>query len=143
VDWLGGRAHWYDAVVTLLAGFLLALWLLRGRLDPDRKLWRWAMFGVGVAATGAFLIGGFVRSRSRSPYTVYQQIEKPEALDWERGRFLVHDHCLNCHPTLDDFEDYQAREWSARVEIERKRPGAHITDREAELVVHFLEKRFP
>jgi hypothetical protein len=101
------------------------------------------MFAIGMAAFIAFLIGGFVRSRSRSPYTVYQQIEKPEALDWERGRFLVHDHCLNCHPTLDDFEAHEPRDWPARIEIERQRLGMSITDQEAELVVRYLEKSYP
>jgi hypothetical protein len=74
---------------------------------------------------------------------VYQQIEKPEALDWERGRFLVHQKCRDCHPTGDDFADYDRRDWQARVASERQREGGELTDREAELIVLYLKKMYP
>lgn len=87
LHWLpGGPGVWRVAYTLCFVVFLGFLWGVRGRWDPERRAWRWAMLGVGVAATTAFLIGGFVRERSKSPYTVYGEIVKPEATPAELKR---------------------------------------------------------
>lgn len=142
LHWLpGGLGGWRVGTVVLLAVFLVSLWALRGRLRPDVGPWRWALFGAGVAACCAFLIGGFVRERSKSPDTVYGQIVKPEVLDWEADRFLFYERCLGCHATPGEIESSGAKDWGERVATERQRPGVSLTDDEAARLVRYLEGR--
>jgi len=140
--WLpGGLSGWKDAYATVLLGFLVFLWAFRGRLRPEVGRWRWALFAAGVAATSAFLVGGFVRERSKSPDTVYGQLVKPEVLDEEADRFLFYDRCLGCHVTPEEIEAYRGGDWAARIASERQRPDVILTDAEAGRLVRYLEGR--
>ncbi|MDW7710161.1 MAG: cytochrome ubiquinol oxidase subunit I [Deferrisomatales bacterium] len=139
----GGKAAWLPWVTALLGGFLLFLWLGTGRWDTGRKGWSWALLAAGIAAFSAVLIGGFVRERSKSPDTVYRQIEKPEATDFERGRFLLHERCLVCHATPAELAHPRAASWEERLAVERARPGAELTDREVELLLRYFERARP
>jgi hypothetical protein len=143
LDWLGGPVVWRLASTAVLGGLGAAFWLLRGRIDPDGRPLRWAMFVAGLAAFFAFTLGGFVRERAKSPQTVYKEIEKPEATAFERDRFLVYETCVRCHHrSPKDFRRYAKKDWAARVARERERPGVEITDDEARRIVEFLEEQY-
>ncbi|MHB8766520.1 MAG: cytochrome ubiquinol oxidase subunit I [Deferrisomatales bacterium] len=139
LDWLpGGKAAWRDLWVTGVLGLVVFLWALRGRLKPEAPFWAWAKLAVGLCAFSAFLIGGFVRERSKSPDTVYGEIVKPEVLPREADRYLLYERCLGCHPTPAVFEGYAARDWEHRVALERRRPEVRLTDDEAARLVRYL-----
>lgn len=140
VRWLPGGAAWRLGWPVLLLGFAGLLWAFRGRLRPEAPGWRWALFTVGSAAFCAFLIGGFVRERSKSPDTVYGEIVKPEVLPREADRYLLYQRCLGCHVTPADFTRSGPQDWEARVEVERRRPGAELTDEEAARIAAYLRK---
>ena len=126
-----------------MGGFVAFLWVIRGKGDPAHKGWQWAMFVAGFAAFIAFNIGGFVRERARSPYTVYLEIVKPEVLPYEADRFLLYQKCLQCHhKSPKDFARYEKRDWDVRVGIERQRPGAGIADEEAARIIRYLEEHY-
>jgi hypothetical protein len=101
------------------------------------------MFIAGLAAFVAFNLGGFVRERSRSPYTVYLEIVKPEVLPHEADRFLLYQKCVRCHhKTPKDFIRYEKKDWDDRVAIERQRPEAEITDEEAVRIIRYLKEHY-
>jgi cytochrome bd-type quinol oxidase subunit 1 len=145
LDWLpGGPLVWRLAYTIVLVGVIVFFWAIWGKGDPAHKGWRVAMLSVGLAAFFVFVLGGFVRERSRSPYTVYLEIEKPEALDWERDRFLLYQKCVRCHhKTPKDFARYAKKDWAERVAIERQRPEMELTDKEAEQIIRHLEEHYP
>jgi cytochrome bd-type quinol oxidase subunit 1 len=144
LDWLpGGPVVWRITYTVLLAGFLVFLWIIHGKGSPTHKGWQWAKFVAGLAAFFAFTLGGFVRERSKSPYTVYLEIEKPEALDREEDRFLLYQKCVRCHhKTPKDFVRYEKKDWNERVATERKRSGAEITDQEAARIIRYLKEHY-
>ena len=145
LDWFGSAIIWRATGITLLAGFITFLWIIR-RTDRQvtGKPWQWAMFIAGLAAFFAFCLGGFVRESSRNPYTVYKELEKPEMLPEEADRFLVYDKCMVCHHNTPKFlERYKERDWKERVTIERDRPGVSITDDEAERIIRYLRENYP
>jgi hypothetical protein len=134
---------WRGTYTVLLAAFLVFLWVFRGRGRPTHKGWQWAKFVAGLAAFFAFTLGGFVRERSKSPYTVYLEIEKPEALDWEEDRFLLYQKCVRCHhKSPKDFVRYEKKDWDARVVVERLRPDADITEEEATRIIRYLKEHY-
>lgn len=142
LTWLpGGPFAWrafYSVVLLALIGWL---WFVRGRDDPQRRRWRWAMFACGLAAFMVFCLGGFVRERSRSPFSVYGEIEKPEATDAERDRFLFYERCVGCHhASPDDILQQHGEDWPSRVETERARDGLSLTDEEATRIVRYLQE---
>lgn len=144
LDWLpGGPLVWRVSYTLALGAALVTFWSIRHRTNPDHKWWKRGMFLVGLAAVLAFVMGGFVRERSRQPYTVYKEIIKPEVLPHEADRFLVYDKCLSCHHrSPNDLKRYQPKDWENRVEIEQKRPGAEITDEEARRIIEYLRENF-
>ncbi len=146
LDWIGGsRAGWYAVSAGAVVALIGLMWLARGRLNPDRKVWQWAMFVAGLAAFFTFTLGGFIRERSKSPDTVYGEIAKPEQTRWEIDRRLTYAKCLGCHEGAASFLDRaRVADWGAMVRRERQRPGAPpISDAEVERIVRFLEARYP
>ncbi len=144
LDWFpGGRGEWMDIVTVGIVGFVAFLWMVGGRLDVERKGWRWAMLAAGLCATTAFLIGGFVRERSKSPDSVYGEIVKPEVTPAEADRYLLYDRCLGCHSTPEVFSDYAPRDWERRVATERAREGVTLSDEEAGRLVRYLGETYP
>jgi cytochrome bd-type quinol oxidase subunit 1 len=144
LDWLpGGPMLWRVTYTVFLTGFLVFLWVIRGRASPTHRGWQWTMFIAGLAAFVAFNLGGFVRERSRSPYTVYLEIVKPEVLPHEADRFLLYQKCVRCHhKTPKDFIRYEKKDWDARVAVEQQRPDAGITDEEAARLIRYLKEHY-
>lgn len=144
-DWLpGGPVVWRTTYTVIIAGFIVSLWAIRGRgTSAMWNGWPWAMFVAGLAAFFTFTLGGFVRERSKSPYTVYMEIVKPEVLDWESDRFLLYEKCVRCHhKSPKDFSRYERRDWDVRVTIERQRPGLELTDEEALRITRYLQEHY-
>jgi len=144
LDWLpGGVTAWRATYTVIIIAFFVFLWVMnRGGLY-DRTLWRWAMFVTGLAAFFAFALGGFTRSRARQPYNVYEQLVKVEVLPHEEDRFFLYKKCIRCHhKSPKDLERYEPKDWQNRVEIERKRPGADIDEKEAERIIKYLEEYY-
>lgn len=144
LDWLpGGSMVWRTTYTIFILAFLFFLWTVRRGGFYDRGVWKAAMFVAGLAAFFSFALGGFVRSRARQPYNVYEQLVKPEVLPLEADRLLTYKKCLGCHHKgPKEFARYKKKDWEARVELERKRPGAEITDEEAERIVGFLKETY-
>jgi len=93
-----------------------------------------------MAAFFTFAIGGFVRERSKNPYTVYLQSEKPETVAKERDRFLLYQKCVGCHHiNIRNILEIEGEDWRERVFRERRRPGVQLTDEETERIVAYLE----
>lgn len=137
----GGKPVWQTASAVGLLGFIAVLWFAGHRLQPAAVgAWRWFLFSAGMAAFCAFLVGGFVRERSKSPDTVYGEIVKPEVLDWEADRYLLYQRCLGCHQTPRQIEAYRG-DWTERLAVERQRPGVSVSDEEAHRLVRYLEGR--
>ncbi len=143
LPWFGSTVLWrfIHTVVPLL--LLAILWKRGGKWDPDTRFWKRVMFIGGMAAFTAFLIGGFVRAKSRQPYTVYEQILKPEATEEEIDRFLFTERCVHCHLGARDFKDWRGRDWKSLVQAERKRPGVDLSDDEAQRIIRYLEEQYP
>ncbi len=146
LDWLGDDpVLWRLSYTLVIGGAILFLWMARRwRLNDLGRRWPLAMFAAGLAAVLVFGIGGFVRSRARSPFSVYKEIVKPEVTADEADRFLAYEKCLGCH-TAEDFETLAAREtdWERRVALERERPGVSLTDEEALRITRYLKERYP
>lgn len=145
LHWLpGGDTLWrvsYTAVLLAVSG---GFWYLSRRPGPLGERWKWVMFIAGLAALLAFFFGGFVRERSRQPYSVYKQLVKPEVLPREADRFLLYDKCIGCHHrSLSDITRTPGEDWTRRVELERRRPGADISAAEAERISRYLEEHHP
>jgi cytochrome bd-type quinol oxidase subunit 1 len=139
----GGAAGWrvLHTAVPLLV--LAVLWKWGSRWNPDTTFWKRVMFAGGMAACVAFLIGGFVREKSRQPHTVYGQIIKPEATVQEMDRFLFTERCVYCHPGTGEFEAWRGRDWARLVEAERLRPGVRLDNEEAGRIVDYLKEHYP
>ncbi|MFO7460287.1 MAG: cytochrome ubiquinol oxidase subunit I [Desulfatiglandales bacterium] len=143
--WLPGEeAVWrgfYTAALIAVIGFF---WYLSRSSSAVKEIWKWAMFVAGLSAFLAFLFGGFVRERSRQPYSVYEQLVKPEILPREADRFLLYDKCIGCHHTsLKDLTRFAVEDWDKRVEIEARRPGADISEEEARRISRYLKEHHP
>ncbi|UCD51654.1 MAG: cytochrome ubiquinol oxidase subunit I [Phycisphaerales bacterium] len=139
--WLGQSAAAWRVVST---GVVLAiigwLWRSRGRGDPNRKGWQWAMFGVGLAAFFAFAMGGFSREHIKSPDTVYGEIVKPEWTDYEADRYLVYQKWLEPRELVPaDLDRQRPESWRSEVG-QARREGLELTDQEAERIITYLEE---
>jgi hypothetical protein len=143
LDWLGSALTWRFAYTALIGGFIVYLWTIRRRGKPiTEHRWSWFMFIAGMAAFFTFAIGGFVRERSKNPYAVYLQHEKPETLPKERDRFLLYNTCIGCHhSSIKDILKHKDIDWRERVAIERQRPGVDLTDEESERIIRYLEEK--
>ncbi len=141
LDWLGSRTLWRVAYTAIILGFLAYLWRMRKAGRPlNSRRWPWFMFIAGMAAFFTFAIGGFVRERSKNPYTVYLQSEKPETVAKERDRFLLYQKCVGCHHiNIRNILEIEGEDWRERVFRERRRPGVQLTDEETERIVAYLE----
>lgn len=139
----GGASGWraMHTVVPIL--FIVFLWFVARKWDYSARYWKRVMFIAGMAAFIAFLTGGFVRSKARQPYTVYNEILKPEATSVEEGRFLFYERCVKCHVGAWEFENWRGRDWAPLVEAERDRPGVDVTDDEAARIVDYLKEQYP
>jgi cytochrome bd-type quinol oxidase subunit 1 len=142
LKWLGGNPLVWRAVTTaVILGFIRWIWASRGKGDPRRPAWQWAMFVVGLAAFFAFAMGGFIREHSKSPDTVYGEIVKPELTDREADRYLVYEKWLRPRNELPaDLDRNRPDAWRRHVE-QARREGLELTDREAERIIHYLEVR--
>ena len=142
LDWFGNPILWRLFYTVLLGGLIALFWLVRNRNVPvTGSVWSWLMFGAGLAAFLAFAMGGFMRERAKSPYTVYGEKIKPEVEQFESDRFLVHEKCLGCHHwRVSDIKEPKADSWKARIAMERARDGVDITDEEAERIIGYLEE---
>jgi cytochrome bd-type quinol oxidase subunit 1 len=136
------RLVWSSGLIILFGLFAVLLWRIAPRIVHDHPFWQWTKLAIGLFAFCAFLIGGFVRERSRSPYTVYKEIVKPEVVDLEADRFLFYDKCLGCH-RVNDISQFRTDDWPARVAAERLRPGAAISEGEARRISRFLAEAYP
>lgn len=132
------RTVWTAGLAAIFTALLLFLWLAAPRLKDRHEFWQWTKLAIGLLAFSAFLIGGFVRERSRSPYTVYGEIVKPEVVEREADRFLFYDKCLGCHAP-GKLKKPQAADWRERIAIERRRPELDLTDEQAARIVRYLE----
>ena len=81
------------------------------------------------------------RERSRSPYTVYKEIVKPEVVDREADRFLFYDKCLGCH-RVGEITGHPAADWRSRIILERQRRNLDLTDGEAERISRYLQEAY-
>jgi cytochrome bd-type quinol oxidase subunit 1 len=145
LNWVpGGPTAWRATYTVLLAGLLIFLWTRKRNDAEEGARWPRLMFLVGLAAFFTFALGGFVRERARQPYNVYGQLVKSEVLPLEADRWLTYEKCVACHhQSPAEFERYEPKDWPARVEIERARPGADISDEDAERIARFLEGNYP
>ncbi|MEW6428494.1 MAG: cytochrome ubiquinol oxidase subunit I [Thermodesulfobacteriota bacterium] len=132
------RPVWTLGLLSGFAAFLFLLWRFVPGMSGKHPFWQWSKLVVGLLAFGAFLIGGFVRERSRSPYTVYKEIVKPEVVDREADRFLFYDKCLGCH-SVAELTAERTTDWPARVAAERQRHGLDLSDEQAAAIVRHLE----
>jgi hypothetical protein len=126
---------------AVILGFIRWIWFSRGKGDPRRDAWQWAMFVVGLAAFFAFAMGGFIREHSKSPDTVYGEIVKPELTDKEADRYLLYDKWLKPRDEVPaDLDRNRPDDWRRQVE-QARRDGLELTDQEAERIIHYLEVR--
>ncbi len=145
LDWLPGGAVVWRLSYTLVLIVLLALFWsrCRGKGKPDGRAWRIGMLVTGLAAFFAFVLGGFVRERARQPYNVYGQLVKVEVTRSEADRLLVYEKCIGCHHrSPKDLGRYEKRDWETRVQRERERPGAGISDEEAARIIMYLKEHY-
>ena len=145
LDWFpGGPLMWRISYTLILAAFLIYFWINSKKGGYEKKIWKVTMFAVGLAAFFAFALGGFTRSRARQPFNVYEQLVKVEVLPFEEDRYLLYKKCLDCHHHKGpkDFKRYTEKDWEYRVAVERKRPGADISDEEAERIVRYLKEHY-
>jgi len=146
LTWLpGGTAVWRSFYTVLILGFIIFMWLMRWKgKEITIRFWPFGLFVAGMAAFFAFAIGGYVRERSRNPYSVYEELNKPEAKQRDLDRFLVYDNCVECHHMNPKFlKQYRARDWELRVEIERARPEVVLSDEETERIIRWLKEKYP
>lgn len=143
LDWFGSVTAWrfMHTVVPIL--LIALLWTWGRRWNHEARIWKRIMFAGGMAAFVAFLIGGFVREKSRQPFTVYSEILKPEATAAEKDRFLFYDRCVKCHLGARDFDGWRGRDWEPLVQAERKRPGVDLDDAETLRIINYLKEQYP
>ncbi len=146
IRWVfGNDIVWRAAYTLVLGGFLAYLWLHRGRGGLERKRWSWAMFAAGMAAFFAFCFGGFVREASRQPYTVYGEIQKPEATQFEKDRFLLYQSCATCHhETMNEFDLYDGKKsWDELVrDADHREALEKLPSDEQDRVLRFLKEHY-
>jgi cytochrome bd-type quinol oxidase subunit 1 len=139
----GGTTGWRVLHTFFPVAFMAFCWLVARNWDHTARAWRRVMFAAGVAAFVAFLIGGFVKSNARQPYTVYKEILKPESKPYEEGRFLFNERCVICHAGAWEFEQWRGRNWESLVQSERDRAGADLSDDETRLIIDYLKEKYP
>lgn len=144
IGWLpGGPLVWRASYTLLLVAFLVYLWIRHRRGRHERAAWKLAMFAAGLAAFFTFALGGFVRSRARQPFNVYEQLVKVEVLPHEADRVLFYKKCIRCHhKSPNEMERYREKDWESRVAVEMRRPGAGINEEEARRIVRYLEEYY-
>lgn len=143
VDWFGSEGAWRMTYTIGIMAFIAFLWWGRYSADYTTGFWKWTMFTVGIVAFFVFCLGGFAREAARQPYTVYNEIIKPEVTPLEADRWLTYDKCLGCHHLYPkDLDRYAKKDWAARVALERQRPGARISDAEAVKIIGFLNENY-
>ncbi len=155
LGWFGERPFVWRGVMTLgIVTLVAVLWLVHGRSDPERPVWRGAMFVAGLAAAFTFALGGFVRENSKGPWTVNTLpgtsvggITKPEATQQETNRHEAYEKCLPCHETVENTflrgPNLWARrpraDWGPTVRRELARQGAPpTTEEERQRIIRFL-----
>lgn len=143
LPWLGGSAlAWRLVTTAVILGLIGWFWARRGRGNPDGKAWQWGMFLAGLAAFFTFTLGGFVREHSKSPYTVYGEIVKPEMTAYEADRFLVYAKWLGPRGLVpEDLERQAPQDWRRQVQQARQ-AGLDLTDEEAERIIRYLEEHY-
>ena len=139
----GGAAGWRVLHTLVPILFIAFCWFVARKWDHTARVWRRIMFIAGMAAFVSFLIGGFIKSKARQPYTVYKEILKPESTPGEEARFLLHERCLYCHPGAKGFDAHGEKDWDSLVQAERDRPGVELTDDEARQLVEYLKEQYP
>jgi cytochrome bd-type quinol oxidase subunit 1 len=145
LSWFGGPGAWRAAYTTAFVLFIAYLWLMRwkGHLLHLRG-WQSFLLVGALASILVFALGGNIRERAKSPQTVYGELEKPEATDYERNRFLAYQNCVQCHHLSPrDLVLPEGESWAERVSIERRRSGVEISDEAAARIVSYLEEAKP
>ena len=143
---MGDPAVWRIVYTTGFLGLLVFLWGIRGRGKTDSRGWQWALFIMGMAAFLTFCFGGFIRSRSRQPYTVYGELKKPEASVYENNRLTFYNECLNCHHLSEvSLQESLSREsWRNRWQNEHIRSGhIQLTASAAAAIDAYIEEHYP
>jgi hypothetical protein len=137
----GSAGAWRAAYTAVFAGFIGYLWLARWKGNIIKfKRWPYFLLVGGLASMLVFFLGGNIRERARQPQSVYGQLEKPEATNYERSRFLTYDKCMQCHISPKDLKLPDGENWEQRLAIEQQRPGAIISDAEARSIIGYLEE---
>jgi cytochrome bd-type quinol oxidase subunit 1 len=138
--WGAGPVMWRVGCTVAVLALVGWIWHSRGKGNPDRTTWQWAMFAVGIASFLAFAMGGFVRERSKSPDTVYGEIVKPELTDMEADRFLVYDKWLRPREeNVSVLDRDRPDDWRVQVEQAVREGEVELTEEEAERIIAYLE----
>lgn len=140
LKYLGSDVLWYVVCTAVILGIIGWVWYNRGRGDPDRAGWQWAMFAAGLAAFMAFATGGFLREHIKNPDTVYGEIIKPETTAKEASRYLVYDKWLIPRGETPSALDRPGADWRAEVQQARAAGEVDLTDSEAETIIQYLEE---
>ncbi|HCM26724.1 MAG TPA: hypothetical protein DIC34_09305 [Treponema sp.] len=138
----GSPLAWRIAYTAGILGFIAYLWFVRWR-GPALRVPGWQIFLLvaGLASTAVFFFGGNMRERVRSPQTVYGWLEKPEATDYERNRFLTYEKCIGCHiRSPRDLVLPAGETWNQRVAAEARRPEVSLSDEEVVRIASYLEE---
>ena len=84
-----------------------------------------------------------MRERARQPYSVYNQLVKPEVTVLEADRWLAYEKCIGCHlQSPKDFARKKPDSWAELVARERKEHQIAVTDEETVRIVKFLEENY-
>jgi cytochrome bd-type quinol oxidase subunit 1 len=146
LTWFGERPLLYRAAGTgAIAAIGGLAWLAHLRLNREGRPWPVPMFIAGLAASFAFALGGFVREASKGPMTVYGEIEKPEATEAEKDRFLVYDTCMGCHHADEGppmLKRARGSDWAEmmRIHREREEERLEISEEKAQRIVAAFEE---
>ncbi|MHC4930429.1 MAG: cytochrome ubiquinol oxidase subunit I [Planctomycetota bacterium] len=138
LDYFGGWWRPVSAGIVIL--FIAWLWLNKGRGDPNRTAWQYAIFIAGLAAFFTFCLGGFIRERMKTPDTVYGEIVKPEWTDVEADRYLVYEKWIHpLYKTPTELDRNRPDSWRVAVQQARQDGTVTLTDTEAETIINYLE----
>lgn len=139
LSYFGNPQIWRPASSGIVILFIAWLWFCRGKGDPNRSAWQWAIFVAGLAAFFTFCFGGFVREHIKTPDTVYGEIVKPEWTDVEANRYLVYEKWLVPRDeTPVNLDQNRPDSWRNAVQQARQE-GLVLTDQEAETIIKYLE----
>lgn len=140
LSYFGNPNLWRPIASGIVILFIAWLWFVRGKGDPNRSLWQWAVFIAGLAAFFTFCFGGFIREHIKTPDTVYGEIVKPEWNDVEADRYLVYEKWLGPRGEMPLVLDTDRPDsWRDAVEQARQDGLVVLTDTEAETIVNYLE----